>query len=71
MPLIGKLVAWTRRYPSAAIALSLGVICVILGFATGFWLLFRRWTRLAICSFAGVLAIFWLMVFRPGLGSIL
>lgn len=41
MPLIGKLVAWTRRYPSAAIALSLGVICVILGFATGFWLLFR------------------------------
>ena len=36
---------------------------------TGFWLLFRRWTRLAICSFAGVLAIFWLMVFRPGLGS--
>lgn len=34
-----------------------------------FWPLFRRWTRLAICSFTGVLAIFWLMVFRPGLGS--
>lgn len=29
--------------------------------------LFRRWTRLAAGSFAGVLAIFWLMVFRPGL----
>lgn len=28
---------------------------------------FRRWTQLAIGSFAGVLAIFWLMVFRPGL----
>ncbi len=29
--------------------------------------LFRRWLGLAIGSFAGVLAIFWLMVFRPGL----
>ena len=38
---------------------------------TAFRPLFRRWTRLAICSFAGVLAIFWLMVFRPGLGSLL
>ena len=26
-----------------------------------------RWQRLALGSFAGVLAIFWLMVFRPGL----
>ncbi|MEO7387704.1 MAG: DUF2269 domain-containing protein [Gammaproteobacteria bacterium] len=26
-----------------------------------------RWVRLAIGSFAGVLGIFWLMVFRPGL----
>jgi uncharacterized membrane protein len=32
-----------------------------------FGLLFQRWTRLAIGSFAGVLAIFGLMVFRPGL----
>ena len=32
-----------------------------------FGALFQRWTRLAIGSFAGVLAIFWLMVFRPGL----
>jgi len=32
-----------------------------------FGALFRRWTRLAIGSFAGVLGIFWLMVFRPGL----
>ena len=32
-----------------------------------FYMLFRRWTRLAVGSFAGVLAIFWLMVFRPGL----
>jgi uncharacterized membrane protein len=29
--------------------------------------LFRRWTWLAVGSFAGVLGIFWLMVFRPGL----
>ncbi len=29
--------------------------------------LFRRWTRLALAAFAGVLAIFALMVFRPGL----
>ena len=36
---------------------------------TDFWLLLRRWTRLAICSFTGVVAIFWLMVYRPGLGS--
>lgn len=28
---------------------------------------FRRWTRLALASFAGVLGIFALMVFRPGL----
>ena len=35
-----------------------------------FWLLFSRWTRLCICSFTGVLGIFWLMVFRPGLGSL-
>jgi len=39
--LIGRLTALARRYPSAAIALSLGVVCAILGFATGFWLLFR------------------------------
>jgi uncharacterized membrane protein len=32
-----------------------------------FLALFRRWVGLAIGSFAGVLAIFWLMVFRPGL----
>ena len=32
-----------------------------------FGLLFQRWTRLALGSFAGVLAIFCLMVFRPGL----
>lgn len=32
-----------------------------------FGTVFRRWTRLATGSFAGVLAIFWLMVFRPGL----
>lgn len=36
---------------------------------TGFAVQFRRWTRLAIGSFAGVLAIFWLMVFRPGLSA--
>jgi len=33
----------------------------------GFNPLFRRWVRLAAGAFAGVLAIFWLMVFRPGL----
>lgn len=32
-----------------------------------FGAIFRRWTQLAAGSFAGVLAIFWLMVFRPGL----
>ena len=32
-----------------------------------FHVLVRRWQRLAMASFAGVLAIFWLMVFRPGL----
>lgn len=32
-----------------------------------FGLLFRRWTWLAAGSFAGVLSLFWLMVFRPGL----
>lgn len=32
-----------------------------------FDVLFQRWTWLAAGSFAGVLAIFWLMVFRPGL----
>lgn len=32
-----------------------------------FGALFRRWTRLALGTFAGVLAIFALMVFRPGL----
>jgi len=32
-----------------------------------FGVLFRRWTWLALGSFAGVLGIFWLMVFRPGL----
>ena len=41
MGLIAKLVSLTRRYPSASIALGLGVGCAILGFATGFWLLFR------------------------------
>jgi len=37
---------------------------------TAFWPLLRRWTLLSFCSFAGVLAIFWLMVFRPGLGRL-
>ena len=37
---------------------------------TAFWPLFRRWTRLAVGSFVGVLGIFWLMVFRPGVGSV-
>jgi uncharacterized membrane protein len=32
-----------------------------------FHALVRRWQRLAMALFAGVLAIFWLMVFRPGL----
>jgi len=32
-----------------------------------FHALMRRWLRLALASFAGVLAIFCLMVFRPGL----
>jgi len=39
--LIRRLISVARRYPSAAIAVSLGVICAVLGFATGFWLLFR------------------------------
>ena len=34
-----------------------------------FWALFRRWTILAVCSFTGVVGLFWLMVFRPGVGS--
>jgi uncharacterized membrane protein len=29
--------------------------------------LFQRWMRLAMGAFSGVLVIFWLMVFRPGL----
>ncbi|MSR08223.1 MAG: DUF2269 domain-containing protein [Gammaproteobacteria bacterium] len=37
------------------------------GLPAGFAPLFQRWTRLALGSFAGVLAIFGLMVFRPGL----
>ncbi|MGI9308971.1 MAG: DUF2269 family protein [Gammaproteobacteria bacterium] len=37
---------------------------------TEFWQLFRRWTGLCICSFTGVLGIFWLMVFRPGVSSL-
>ena len=41
MRLIAKLIGLARRYPSAAIAVSLGVICAVLGIATGFWLLFR------------------------------
>jgi uncharacterized membrane protein len=32
-----------------------------------FHALARRWQRLALGSFLGVLAIFWLMVYRPGL----
>jgi uncharacterized membrane protein len=34
---------------------------------TEFHSLLRRWVRLALGAFAGVLLIFWLMVFRPGL----
>ena len=37
------------------------------GLPAEFGPLFQRWTRLALGSFAGVLAIFCLMVFRPGL----
>jgi len=32
--------------------------------------LFQRWTWLAVCSFSGVLGIFALMVFRPGVTNV-
>lgn len=50
-----KLRSLTRGHPAGA------------GLPAGFLSLYRRWTRLALASFAGVLAIFVLMVFRPGL----
>jgi uncharacterized protein (DUF58 family) len=41
MNLIARLTNAARLYPNAAIAVGIGIGCAILGFATGFWLLFR------------------------------
>lgn len=41
MNLAGKFIALIRRNPSPSIAVTLAIVCVVLGFATGFWLLFR------------------------------
>jgi len=32
---------WVQRYPSVTITATVAFVCVIVGFATGFWLLFR------------------------------
>jgi uncharacterized protein (DUF58 family) len=36
-----RLAGWVRHHGSVSIALGLALTCVIVGFATGFWLLFR------------------------------
>jgi len=36
-----RIAGWLRRYPNVAWALAVASVCFILGFATGFWLLFR------------------------------
>src|SRR5690606_25026479 len=33
--------AWLRRHTNVTVTSSVAVICVLVGFATGFWLLFR------------------------------
>lgn len=37
----GRAIAWFRRYPNVAWALLVALACFVIGFATGFWLLFR------------------------------
>ena len=64
MGLIGRLVGVTRRYPSAAIAVSLGLLCAVLGVATGFWLLFRL---SYIVAFAVPALYFWTRSMSRGL----
>ena len=64
MRLIQKFVGLIRRYPSASVALSLGVICAILGVATGFWLLFRL---SYILAFAVTAFYFWTRSMAEGL----
>jgi uncharacterized protein (DUF58 family) len=59
----GRLATGVRNNPSPSIAVTLAVLCVVLGFASGFWLLFRLayliafavpglyfWTRSMSCS---------------------
>jgi uncharacterized protein (DUF58 family) len=36
-----RLVAWSRSHQNVLLAGGTGVVCVVVGFATGFWLLFR------------------------------
>ena len=36
-----RLAGWIRHHASVSIALTLAFTCVVVGFATGFWLLFR------------------------------
>jgi uncharacterized protein (DUF58 family) len=36
-----RAIAWLRRYPNVAWALVVAATCFVVGFATGFWLLFR------------------------------
>jgi uncharacterized protein (DUF58 family) len=41
-------ISGARRYPNVTLALAVAVICFLVGFATGFWLLFRLAYLLAI-----------------------
>lgn len=51
----------------ALVAASLTMLHAATSLPPQFHILARRWQYLALGSFTGVLAIFWLMVFRPGL----
>ncbi|MEX2372506.1 MAG: DUF58 domain-containing protein, partial [Dehalococcoidia bacterium] len=41
METVVALLGWVRRHPNVSVAGSVALICVLVGFATGFWLLFR------------------------------
>jgi len=38
---LARMVDWSRRQHAVILAMALVVVCVLIGFATGFWLLFR------------------------------
>jgi len=61
---VAAAIAWLRAHQNVSVAAFVAVLCVVVGFATGFWLLFRL---AYVVAFAIPLAYFWTRSMANGL----